>query len=97
MFTVKDHDYFIEPVPDYLHNIHIVDSDFNKPHIIYRRSVEETKRLFETPSESFSRLWSRDIRPCGTASKVKFVLFFPFPFSPIKIYAISKDVLIIKY
>ncbi|XP_057290630.1 A disintegrin and metalloproteinase with thrombospondin motifs 6-like [Hydractinia symbiolongicarpus] len=66
MFMVKDHDYFIEPVPDYLHNVHTVDTDYKKPHIIYRRSIEETEMFHETPSETFNRLWYRDRRSCGT-------------------------------
>lgn len=82
MFMVKDHDYFIEPVPDYLHNVHTVDTDYKKPHIIYRRSIEETKMFHETPSETFNRLWYRDRRSCGTQRKldnhclIAFVLFF---------------------
>ena len=44
MFTDATNHYFVEPVPDYLHNVN--GGIHEKPHIVFRRSLEETKRSY---------------------------------------------------
>ena len=59
-------------MPDYLHNVK-KGSDYNKPHIVFRRSIETSNNFeSEKPMETFWRMWykgNRMKRSCGTNGK----------------------------
>ena len=58
MFTDASNHYFVEPVPVYLHNIH--GEIHEKPHIVFRRSLEETKKSYSRVVGS--NLWNGSLK-----------------------------------
>ena len=58
MFTDASNHYFVEPVPDYLHNIY--GEIHQKPHIVFRRSLEETKRSYSKVVGS--NMWNENLK-----------------------------------
>ena len=70
MFTTLSHDYYIEPVPEYLHNVRTV-GHHDKPHIVLRRSVDGREGV-NSPLEQFWKVWEkapRSKRSCATKRK----------------------------
>ena len=68
MFTTDTHHYFVEPVPDYLHNNY--GEIYEKPHIVYRRSLEDIGSSFGVNHLKSSLLRrSSSEKPCATESK----------------------------
>jgi hypothetical protein len=67
MFTTDTHHYFVEPVPDYLHNAY--GEIYEKPHIIYRRSLEEVNSFHGVNHLLSSVFGKSSEKPCATESK----------------------------
>eukprot|EP00111_Clytia_hemisphaerica_P001731 TCONS_00004887-protein len=63
MFTDEKEHYFVEPVPHYLHHMH--GEIHEKPHIVFRRSLEETSTKYSGMFGSLLKKRSTE-KPCGT-------------------------------
>ena len=78
MFTDASNHYFVEPVPVYLHNIH--GEIHEKPHIVFRRSLEETKKSYSRVVGS--NLWNGSLKknPKGLNLYLEYLNYFRMRF-----------------
>lgn len=64
MFTTDAHHYFIEPVPDYLHSGNAYEENYEKPHIVFRRSLRDHSEgdvwTGQTSDTLFQKLWNKE-------------------------------------
>ena len=68
MFSNKQHDYFIEPLPHYLYKEDFIQNDYHRPHIIFRRSPSSNSN--NGVKEMLHKYWYRKpASTCATVSK----------------------------
>ena len=71
MFTSKEHDYFIEPVPDYVTEGKVSSGIEEQPHLVFRRSVNDRFPLRQNdPRSVMEEVLVRSPRSCGTKGEI---------------------------